>query len=139
MTTLEKIDKAIEEIKVNHQGLAIILLLQIKSQLTPEFQIGEKVLEKDNNDIGRGRTKMNETLAKQVEDFESKWGVTFYEPDEFNAYYHVSSFLIDPIIEAEITTDYIDYFVIESFYDKEFVSEFKAIIEMIKKEKTEQK
>jgi len=47
MKLLEKLDKAIDNLKENRSGQALVLLLEIRSQLTPEFEIGEKVVEND--------------------------------------------------------------------------------------------
>lgn len=81
---------------------------------------------------------MTETLAAQIEKFELKWEVSFYEPsndeDVYCPYYGVSSFAVDPILEATINSDtvIIENHHIEKFYDKDFVTEFKNICERIK-------
>jgi len=68
MKLLETVDKAIEELKVNHTGFAIILLLQIKAKLTPEFEIGEKVLEKEDYADFYDATKINDVLFSMRDD-----------------------------------------------------------------------
>ena len=70
MKLLETVDKAIEELKVNHTGFALILLLQLKAKLTPEFEIGEKVIFKDSFDIEEfnSQTKINDCLFSMRDD-----------------------------------------------------------------------
>ena len=68
MKLLETVDKAIEELKVNHTGFALILLLQIKAKLTPEFEIGEKVLEKEDYADFYDATKINDVLFSLRDD-----------------------------------------------------------------------
>ena len=78
MKLLETVDKAIEELKVNHTGFAIILLLQIKAKLTPEFEIGEKVTFGDSFDIAEfnSQANINDCLFSLRDDH-----FYFYSPD----------------------------------------------------------
>jgi len=47
MKLLEKLDKAILDMKNQQYGFALFALMEIRAQLTPEFEIGEKVVEND--------------------------------------------------------------------------------------------
>ena len=68
MKLLETVDKAIEELKVNHTGFALILLLQLKAKLTPEFEIGENVGIKDEYEEFGDSHKINDCLFSLRDD-----------------------------------------------------------------------
>lgn len=83
---------------------------------------------------------MEQTLEDLIERFESEWDVTFEEPNEAIPNYHVLSdkiaISLHAVIEAEISeSGEVQYWGQERFYKKEFVNEFKAIIERIKNSK----
>ena len=70
MKLLEKLDKAVEELRQNHIGRALMTLLEIRAKLTPEFEIGEKVIFKESFDIEEfnSQTKINDCLFSMRDD-----------------------------------------------------------------------
>lgn len=64
MKLLEKLDKAILDMKTQQYGFALSTLMQIRAQLTPEFEIGERVTYGDRFDIEEfnSQAKINDVL-----------------------------------------------------------------------------
>jgi hypothetical protein len=59
MKLLEKLDLAVEDLRQNHIGRALMTLLEIRAKLTPEFEIGEKVTFGDSFDIEEFNSQAN--------------------------------------------------------------------------------
>ena len=59
MKLLEKLDLAVEDLRQNHIGRALMTLLEIRAKLTPEFEIGEKVTFKESFDIEEFSSQAN--------------------------------------------------------------------------------
>jgi len=68
MKLLEKLDKAIDNLEESRSGQALVLLLEIRAQLTPEFEIGEKVLEKEDYADFYDATEINDVLFSMRDD-----------------------------------------------------------------------
>jgi len=68
MKLLEKLDKAIDNLKENRSGQALVLLLEIRAQLTPGFEIGERVLEKEDYADFYDATEINDVLFSMRDD-----------------------------------------------------------------------
>lgn len=70
MKLLEKLDLAVEDLRQNHIGRALMTLLEIRAKLTPEFEIGEKVIFKESFDIEEfnSQTKINDVLFSLRDD-----------------------------------------------------------------------
>ena len=59
MKLLEKLDKAILDMKNQKYGFALSALIEIRAKLTPEFEIGEKVTFGDSFDIEEFNSQAN--------------------------------------------------------------------------------
>ena len=68
MKLLEKLDKAILDMKNQQYGFALFALMEIRAQLTPEFEIGEKVLEKEDYADFYDATEINDVLFSMRDD-----------------------------------------------------------------------
>jgi hypothetical protein len=68
MKLLEKLDKAILDMKNQKYGFALSALIEIRAKLTPEFEIGEKVLEKEDYADFYDATKINDVLFSMRDD-----------------------------------------------------------------------
>lgn len=68
MKLLEKLDKAILDMINQQYGFALSTLMEIRSQLTPEFEIGERVLEKEDYADFYGATEINDVLFSLRDD-----------------------------------------------------------------------
>jgi hypothetical protein len=70
MKLLEKLDKAILDMKNQKYGFALSALMEIRAKLTPEFEIGEKVVFKESFDIEEfnSQTNINDCLFSLRDD-----------------------------------------------------------------------
>jgi len=68
MKLLEKLDKAILDMKNQKYGFALSALIEIRAKLTPEFEIGEKVLEKEDYADFYDATEINDVLFSMRDD-----------------------------------------------------------------------
>jgi len=70
MKLLETVDKAILDMKNQKYGFALSALMEIRAKLTPEFEIGEKVIFGDSFDIEEfnSQTKINDCLFSLRDD-----------------------------------------------------------------------
>jgi len=59
MKLLEKLDRAILDMKNQKYGFALSALIEIRAKLTPGFEIGEKVTFKDSFDIEEFNSQAN--------------------------------------------------------------------------------
>jgi len=59
MKLLEKLDRAILDMKNQKYGFALSALIEIRAKLTPEFEIGEKVTFGDSFDIEEFNSQAN--------------------------------------------------------------------------------
>lgn len=73
MELIEKIDKAIEYTRQGASGQALMLLLEIKSQLTPGFRIGDCVGVKDEYEEFGDVNKINDCLFRFRDDSMYYW------------------------------------------------------------------
>ena len=68
MKLLEKLDLAVEDLRQNHIGRALMTLLEIRAKLTPEFEIGENVGIKDEYEEFGDSHKINDCLFSLRDD-----------------------------------------------------------------------
>ena len=68
MKLLEKLDRAILDMKNQKYGFALSALIEIRAKLTPEFEIGENVGIKDEYEEFNSQTKINDCLFSLRDD-----------------------------------------------------------------------